>query len=99
MIAWLGGAGNVVGMLIPLFGIGALLVLPKLTETNRARRFFLRGFALWFGFQALIGLEQGTLVSAPDPFGPIGAALLLVGFVWLSFCGLYEVWVIRDPLT
>ena len=99
MIAWLGGAGNVVEMLIPLVGIGVFLVLPKLTETNRARRLFVRAFALWFGSRALIGLEQGTLVSVPAPFGPIGAALLLAGFVWLSFCGLYEVWVIRDPLT
>lgn len=99
MIAWLGGPGNVVGMLIPLFGICGLLALPKLTATNRGRRFFLRAFALWFGSRALIGIEQGTLVSVPDPFGPIGAALLLAGFVWLSFCGLYEVWLVRDPLT
>jgi hypothetical protein len=99
MTAWLGGAGSVVGMLIPLVGIGVFLALPKLTETNRARRFFLPAFALWFGSRALIGLERGTLVSVPAPLGLTAGALLLAGFVWLSFCGLYEVWLIRDPLT
>jgi len=97
MIEWFGGEQNVISMLIPLTGICILLIVSKITETNRSRRYFFSAFVLWFSFQVLIGLEQGTLVSFPHPIGIISAVLLLVGFMSLMLYGLYTVWEERDP--
>ena len=96
MVEWFGGEQNVISVLIPLIGICILLAVSKITETNRGRRYFLLAFVLWFSFQVLIGLEQGTLVSFPHPIGLISAALLLIGFITLMFYGLYAVWKVQD---
>ncbi len=99
MIEWIGGERNIVGILIPLVGICVLLIVPKLTNTNRSRRYFLPAFACWFGFQVLIGLEQGTLISFPHPLGLGSAILLLLGFLGLLIRGLIVVWKERDPFV
>ncbi|ELZ53801.1 MULTISPECIES: hypothetical protein [Halorubrum] len=99
MIAWLGGEGNVISLLIPLFGICLVLIADRVTETNRAKRYFLSGFVLWFGFRVVIGLEQGTLVSFPRPVGILVALSLLVGFLSLTCYGYYVVWRGRDPIA
>ncbi|CDK39858.1 hypothetical protein [Halorubrum sp. AJ67] len=99
MIAWLGGQGNVISLLIPLFGICLLSIVDRVTETNRARRYFLSGFVLWFGCRVVLGLEQGTLVSFPRPIGLLGALSLLIGFLSLTFYGYYVVQTGRDPLA
>lgn len=99
MIEWFGGEQNIISMLIPLIGICILLFISKIIETNRGRRYFLSGFVLWFSFQVLIGLEQGTLVSFPHPIGLISAILLLIGFVALMFYALYAVWKEQDPFA
>ncbi|QLH84996.1 hypothetical protein HZS54_13610 [Halosimplex pelagicum] len=96
MIEWFGGEGNVVDILIPLFGICVLLLAPKVTDTNRSRRYFVPAFASWFGLQLLIGLEQGTLVSFPHPIGLVGGLLLLIGFVGLIVRGLFAAWKGRE---
>jgi len=77
MIDWVGGEQNLVGIIIPLSGICILLIIPKITETNRSRRYFLPAFIFWLGFQLLIGLEQGTLISFPHPIGLLSAGFLL----------------------
>ncbi|ELZ39157.1 hypothetical protein [Halorubrum tebenquichense] len=97
MIAWLGGQGNVISLLIPLFGICLVLIADSLTETNRAKRYFLSGYVLWFGFRVVIGLQQGTLITFPRPIGLLGALSLLIGFLSLTFYGLCVVWRERDP--
>gem|GEM_PF-2346669 len=80
MIDWVGGEQNLVGIIIPLSGICILLIIPKITETNRSRRYFLPAFIFWLGFQLLIGLEQGTLISFPHPIGLLSAGFLLFFF-------------------
>lgn len=92
MIQWFGGEQNVIGILIPLVGICILLIAPKITNTGRSRRYFVPAFVLWFGFQVLIGLEQGTLVSFPHPVGLISGIFLPIGFLGLFFRGLFAAW-------
>ena len=99
MIAWLGGEGNVISLLIPLFGICLLLIADRVTETNRARRYFLAGFAFWLGCRVVIGLEAGTLVSFSRPIGLVAALSLLIGFLSLTFYGFYVLWNGRDPIA
>ena len=99
MIAWLGGEGNVLSLLIPLFGVCVLLFAGRVTETNRARRYFLPGFVLWFGYRLVLGLEAGTLISFPRPIGLLGALSLLVGFLSLTFYGFFVLWRGRDPIA
>jgi len=99
MIAWLGGAGSVISLLIPLFGICILSIAGRVTETNRARRYFLPGFVLWFGYRVVLALEAGTLISFPRPIGLIGALSLLVGFLSLTGYGFYVLWKGRDPIA
>ena len=99
MIEWLGGEQNVISMSIPLIGISILLIAPRISDTNRGRRYLLPAFVLWFSFRVLIGLEQGTLVSFPYPIGLISAILLLIGFISLMFYGLYAVWKERDSFV
>jgi len=97
MIDGVGGEQNLVGIIIPLSGICILLIIPKITETNRSRRYFLPAFIFWLGFQLLIGLEQGTLISFPHPIGLLGAGFLLIGFFTLMIFGLFAAWNERDP--
>lgn len=92
MFEWFGGVQNVIQILIPLFAIGVSLIAPKVTTTSGSRRYFLPAFASWFGYNVLIGLEQGTLLSFPHPLGLISAVLLLVGFTGLMFRGLFAAW-------
>lgn len=92
MIEWFGGEQNVVEILIPLLGICVLLIAPKITNTGRSRRYFVPAFVLWFSFQVLIGLEQGTLVSFPHPIGLVSAILLWIGSLGLIFRGLFAAW-------
>lgn len=99
MIEWLGGEQNVISVSIPLVGICILLIVPKITDTNRGRRYLLPAFVLWFSFHILIGIEQGTLVSLPYPIGLISTILLLIGFISLMSYGLYAVWKERDPFV
>ncbi len=99
MIEWFGGGQNVISLLIPVIGICILLIASKITDTNRGGRYFLPAFVLWFSYRVLIGLEQGTLVSFPQPAGMISAILLLIGFMSAMFYGLYAVWKERDPFV
>ena len=99
MIAWLGGEGNAVSLLIPLSGICVLLIAGRVTETNRARRYVLAGFVLWFGYRLVLGLEAGTLISFPRPIGLLGALSLLVGFLSLTLYGFYVLRTGRDPIA
>ena len=99
MMAWLGGEGNVISLLIPLFGICLLLIAGRVTETNRARRYVLAGLVLWFGCRVVIGLEAGTLVSFPRPIGLVAALSLLIGFLSLTLYGFYVLWRGSDPIA
>ena len=99
MMAWLGGEGNVISLLIPLFGICLLLIADRVTETNRARRYVLAGLVLWFGCRVVIGLEAGTLFSFPRPIGLVAALSLLVGFLSLTAYGFYVLWKGSDPIA
>ncbi|MFC4246903.1 hypothetical protein ACFOZ7_07810 [Natribaculum luteum] len=96
MIEWFGGEQNVIEILIPLFGICALLIAPKITETGRSRRYFVPAFIFWLSYQVLIGLEEGTLIAFPHSIGLISAILLLIGFIGLFFRGLFAVWKERE---
>ena len=99
MIEWFGGEQNVIEILIPLVGICVLLIAPKITNTGRSRRYLIPAFCCWFGFQALIGLEEGTLVSFPYPIGLISGILLWIGFFGLVFRGLFAAWEERKSTT
>jgi hypothetical protein len=92
MIEWVGGEQNVIEILIPLVGICALLIAPKITNIGRSRRYFVPAFILWFSLQVMIGLEQGPLVSFPDPIGLISGILLWAGSFGLFFRGLFAAW-------
>ena len=96
MIEWFGGTAQVFQILLPLFGLCVVLIAPKITDTNRARRYVAPAFGCWLALQLLIGLEEGTLVSFPDPFGFLVAVLLLLGFVVLMFRGLFAAWKTRE---
>ena len=99
MIEWLGGEQNVVGLLIPLVGIFVLWIAPKITNTGPGRRYFLLACISFFGFQVVIGLEQGTLISFPHPVGMISGILLLIGFGGFCFRGLFAEWKERKSST
>lgn len=99
MIEWFGGEQNVIEALIPLVGICVLLIAPKITNTGRSIRYFVPAFSLWFSFQVLIGLEQGTLVSFPYPIGLISGIVLWIGSLGLFFRGLFAAWEERKPST
>ena len=99
MIEWFGGEQNVIEILIPLVGICVLLIAPKITNTSRSRRYFVPAFILWFSFQLLIGLEQGSFVSFPYPIGLISGILLWIGFLGLFFRGLFAAWEERTYST
>ncbi|WP_134670975.1 hypothetical protein [Halorussus marinus] len=97
MIEWLGGEGYVVDIAIPLFGILLVGISSRVAETNGSERYVFPAFCCWLGYEVLLGLEAGTLVALPRPLGPIGAVLLLVGFLGLLFRGLYALWKVREP--
>jgi len=92
MIEWFGGEQNVIEILIPLVGICVLMIAPKITNTGHSRRYFIPAFCCWFGFQALIGVEQGTLFSFPHPIGLISGIVLWIGSLGLFFRGLFAAW-------
>jgi hypothetical protein len=85
MIEWLGGIDHLMELSLPLFGLFLFSALSRVIDTNRSKQYFLRGFGCWFGFELLVGLEEGTLVSVPLPVGIVGSILLLIGF--LGFTG------------
>ncbi|MDB2265448.1 hypothetical protein DJ83_06365 [Halorubrum ezzemoulense] len=99
MIEWFGGGENALSMLIPLVGICVIVVAERVTGTNRAKRYVLPAFVLWFGLRAVIGLEQGPIVSLPPPIGLLLAVSLLVGFLSLLLYGFYVLWAGRDPIA
>ena len=99
MIEWFGGEQNVIEILIPVVGICALLIAPKITNTGRSRHYLILAFCCWVGFQALIGLEDGTLVSFPYPIGLISGTVLWLGFFGLFFRGLFAAWEERKSST
>ncbi|ELY84878.1 hypothetical protein [Natrialba taiwanensis] len=96
MLEWFGGTANVFNLAIPLFGLLALVTLPKIAETNRSRRYFVPAFCCWAGLRLVTGLREGTLVAVPRFLGASLAAVLLVGFLGLCARGLFEVWKLRD---
>ncbi|ELZ47516.1 hypothetical protein C464_08400 [Halorubrum coriense DSM 10284] len=99
MIAWFGGAESVLSMLVPLVGICVILVAERVTETNRAKRYVLPAFGLWFGLRVVIGLERGPVVSLPRPVGLLVTVSLLVGFLSLLLYGFYVLWAGRDTIA
>jgi len=96
MLDWFGGGLQVVNILMPLFGVCALLIARTIADTNRAWRWVVSAFGCWFGVQLLIGLEEGTLISFPHPVGLLTAILLLVGFIALWVRGLFAAWKTRQ---
>ncbi|AEH37725.1 hypothetical protein [Halopiger xanaduensis] len=96
MLEWFGGVSNVVSLAIPLFGLGLLLLLTKITDTNRSRRYIVPAFCCWGGFHLVLALYEGTLVPVPRLLGVGLAVALLFGFLALFCHGLYEIWRLQD---
>ena len=90
---WLGSDPYVVDILLSLLGVVVLVAVSRITETNRSRQYLLPGFCCWVGFELLLGLEAGGLVSVPRPVGLVGSVVLLAGFVGLSTYGFAVVWM------
>jgi hypothetical protein len=99
MLDWFGGGGNLLSALIPLLGICLVLAGGRVTGTNRAARYVLPAFGLWFGLRVLIGLEQGSLVSVPRFVGLSAGVSLLTCFLSLLCYGLYVLVTDRDPVA
>jgi len=99
MIEWIGGRHHLIELSLPLLGLLIMFGLSKVVDTNRSKRYFVSGFSCWFGFELLIGLEQGTLVSVPSPVGIIGSILLLLGFLGFTIYGFLTLWSLRDTST
>jgi hypothetical protein len=99
MIEWLGGEHHLIELSIPLLGLIIIVGLSKVVDTNRSKRYFVSGFSCWFGFELLIGLEAGSLVSVPFPIGIIGSILLLLGFLGFTLYGFLTLWSLREAST
>lgn len=95
MIEWLGGEVHVIDILIAFSGICLLVTISKIAQTNGSERYLIPAFCCWFGFELLIGLEDGTLISFPHPIGMIVAVVLLIGFIGLLARGVFAVWKAR----
>ncbi|MDF9744451.1 hypothetical protein [Natrinema salsiterrestre] len=94
MLEWIGGGTRALDLSIPLFGLVLFLAVKWRFDPHRSWYYFVAALLCWVGFDLVIGLYSGTLVSIPTSIG-LSTAILF----WtccMTFFGLALLTVWRD---
>jgi hypothetical protein len=92
MLEWIGGGARALDLSIPLFGLVLFLVIKWRFEPHRSWYYFVAAFLCWFGFELVIGLYTGTLVSIPSLIGLATAILLWISCLLFFGLAFLTVW-------